>query len=84
MMEKLTVHNFLSIKSAEIELRRINVLIGPQASGKSVLAKLLYFFKQEVGKAFEESVRNQQGKRELTSALTAKFEATFPRIYWNN
>lgn len=44
-MEKIKIKNFLAIKEAEIEIRRVTVLIGEQASGKSTVAKLIYFFK---------------------------------------
>lgn len=42
-VETLEVDNFLSIRSASIGLCNITSIIGPQASGKSVLAKLFYF-----------------------------------------
>lgn len=45
-MERLVVHNFAGIRDATIEVRPITGLIGPQASGKSVIAKLLYFFRE--------------------------------------
>ena len=40
MKSKLIVKNFGAIKSASLDLRSVNVIIGPQASGKSTLAKL--------------------------------------------
>lgn len=83
-MEKLTITNFLGIRHAEIEVRRINLWIGPQASGKSVIAKLLYFFKKEVGSAFQENVKHGHEKRQFNAALAAKFETIFPRLYWSN
>lgn len=43
-MQKIIVENFGPIKHAEVELRDFVVLIGEQASGKSTLAKLVYFF----------------------------------------
>lgn len=43
-MTKLRVEKFSCIKDANLELSRLTVLIGPQASGKSVLCKLCYFF----------------------------------------
>lgn len=82
-MEKLIIHNFLTIRSAEIDVRRFNIFIGPQASGKSIFVKLLYFFKAELGKAFQETVSKKQGKAELELALKSKFEIIFPRTYWN-
>lgn len=44
-MQKIIIKNFGPIKDAEIELGKITVLIGEQASGKSTIAKLIYFFK---------------------------------------
>jgi predicted ATPase len=40
MESTLTVRNFGPIKNATLNMRNVNVLIGPQASGKSTLAKL--------------------------------------------
>ena len=82
-MEKLIIHNFLTIRSAEIEVRRFNLFIGPQASGKSIIVKLLYFFKAEFGNAFKETIRKMQGRDKLEDALKEKFETIFPRRYWN-
>lgn len=45
MKEKLIVKNFGAIKSAEIEVKDINIFIGHTASGKSTLAKLIAIFK---------------------------------------
>ena len=44
-MQKLIVDNFKQITHAEIEIKDFLLLIGPQASGKSTIAKLIYFFK---------------------------------------
>ena len=44
-MPKLIVKNFINIREAEIDMdKTLVVFIGATASGKSVLAKLLYFF----------------------------------------
>jgi predicted ATPase len=40
-MKKLFVENFGPIKSAEIEIKSVNLLIGEQSIGKSTLAKLI-------------------------------------------
>ena len=42
--EVITVTNFLVIKQAEMKCGDITVLVGEQATGKSLLAKLRYFF----------------------------------------
>ena len=44
-MQKIVINNFLSVKNAEIVIPKMLVLIGEQASGKSTIAKLIYFFK---------------------------------------
>jgi ABC-type cobalamin/Fe3+-siderophores transport system ATPase subunit len=43
--QKLSIHNFGPIAATDIEVNDILLLIGPQASGKSSIAKALYFFK---------------------------------------
>ncbi len=44
-MSTLTIKNFGPIKDFHAHIARLNVLIGPQASGKSTVAKLLYYLK---------------------------------------
>ena len=44
-MQIIEINNFGPVKNARIELHRLTVLIGEQASGKSTIAKLIYFFK---------------------------------------
>lgn len=48
MKSILHVKNFGPIKDAKLDLRNVNVLIGPQASGKSTLAKLFAICKSPV------------------------------------
>src|ERR1022692_31486 len=45
MQSRLIVKNFGPIKFVDLDLRNVNVFIGPQASGKSTLAKLYTIFK---------------------------------------
>ena len=44
-MQKIIIKNFGPITNAEIELKKNVVLIGEQATGKSTIAKLIYYFK---------------------------------------
>lgn len=39
-MKKLTIRNFGPIKEVEIELKRVNLILGPQSSGKSTVLKV--------------------------------------------
>lgn len=45
-MERLTVKNLGPLKDFTLETNRLTVIIGPQASGKSLLAQMLFFFKE--------------------------------------
>lgn len=42
-MKKLIIHNFGPIKDVEIELKRVNLILGPQGSGKSTVLKVACF-----------------------------------------
>jgi len=41
MLQKVTLHNILSFKELTVELRNLNVLVGPNASGKSNFIEVL-------------------------------------------
>ncbi len=43
-MKRIEVRNFITIKEAIYEPKKFNIIIGPQATGKSLLVKLNYFF----------------------------------------
>jgi len=44
-MQRIQITNFMAVKSANIEIKKTVLLIGEQASGKSTIAKLIYYFK---------------------------------------
>ena len=82
-MEKLIIKDFCGIKNIQIDLADITVLIGPQASGKSICAKSLYFFKRfviEMRTALEE----QKNKKDFDEAIRLKFEEYFPPQSWTS
>ncbi len=82
-MEKIEIKDFVGIKNITLEIRQINILIGPQASGKSIIAKLLYYFKSfifEIINAAEQS----KNKRELDRDYKQKFEEYFPTSCWGS
>ncbi|MDB9514151.1 AAA family ATPase [Kamptonema animale CS-326] len=81
MSEKLIIRNFAGIKDLEIEVKRINILIGPQASGKSVCAKLLFYFKNFVWEILS-VVESEQTKRNLDLNYSKRFEEYFPPDCW--
>lgn len=80
-MEKLEITNFLSIKKAEIEIKKLNIFIGPQAEGKSVIAKLIYFFKEYPQSIFD-AIYGEKEKSEFDKGMLLRFEKIFPRYTW--
>jgi hypothetical protein len=83
MKERLIVRNFLCLKDIDIEVKDYLVLIGPQATGKSLCAKLLYFFRmifEEIAHYYSISALNKQSN--LDMMLLDKFTSFFPKTYW--
>jgi predicted ATP-dependent endonuclease of OLD family len=69
-MQKIIINNFGAIKYAEIEVKKILVLIGEQASGKSTIAKLIYFFKSLRDDLFSQIYQDtQRDNFDITSDL---------------
>jgi len=58
-LEKLTIENFGGIKHLEMDVSPFTVLIGPQSVGKSITAKVLYFFKSLPWSLFAAASRDQ-------------------------
>lgn len=83
MSESLKVHDFLVIKKCLIEVKKINILIGRQANGKSLIAKLVYFFRR-ASRHFLDGIRSQSAKRELDKTILEDFEIRFPRYAWES
>lgn len=55
-MEELKIKGFAGISRAEIQVKQFTIFIGHQASGKSICAKLIYYFRQMIsGMALEVS-----------------------------
>lgn len=79
MNEKITIENFGRIQKATIPLNRINIFIGPQASGKSVTAKLVYFFKELFNHLSTEVLLKNKDIDEGIKSYTKLFYDYFPR-----
>jgi len=83
-MEQLLVENFLVIDSAKFDIGKINVIIGPQANGKSLLAKLLYFSRESIREKLLLSVKNSERKDEYLKGIEKTFEKYFPKYIWKD
>lgn len=81
-VRKLTVKNFSVIKDAELEFGKITVLIGPQASGKSLLCRLAYFFSREIVFIAEERIKLRRDYTSFQDSLVREFKKWFPRTAW--
>jgi predicted ATPase len=72
-MQKIVIKNFGPITDAEIELKKTVVLIGEQATGKSTIAKLIYYFKSLrddlFNKIYQSSVSNDTFEFNYTTFL---------------
>lgn len=51
-MQRIIVKNFGPLKDIDLEIKDYMIFLGPQASGKSTLAKLIYGFKEVIWNAF--------------------------------
>ncbi|MCA2812525.1 MAG: AAA family ATPase [Microcystis sp. M090S1] len=81
-MESLTIENFLIIKYAEIEIKKINVIIGEQSTGKSIIAKLVFLFQTFLFYQVKLLVTNLQDQQGLKRHLQKRFEELFPKYAW--
>lgn len=93
--ERLEIDNFLVIKRAHFDVKRINVIIGEQASGKSVIAKVLYFFRNantSVSRNFFKNIDKDLPEEWLysnrisifTDTINTMFYEYFKLQYWQN
>jgi hypothetical protein len=82
-MEKIEIKDFVGIRDITIEIKKINILIGPQASGKSVIAKLLFYFKSFIFEIID-TAEQSKNKRDLDKDYKQKFEEYFPSSCWGS
>ena len=80
-VEKLKIENFGGIKEMDFEFKSITILIGPQGSGKSITAKLLYFFKNFISE-LTKVLEAEQTKRKFDNNQKDIFINFFPKESW--
>jgi predicted ATP-dependent endonuclease of OLD family len=77
-MQKIIIKNFGAIKEAEIDIPKTLVLIGEQASGKSTIAKLIYFFQELRDDFFEFAILSDKNNHmNLWQVIVVKFQIFF-------
>lgn len=86
-MQKIIVRNFGPIREAEVEIKGLTILIGEQASGKSTLAKLIYFFKTlkkdlyNLARYESVSFEDQTNTNELINKVIENFKSKFKQYF---
>ena len=76
-IQKLEVNHFGPITKASVEIRPLLVLIGPQASGKSTMAKLIYFFQQLPLEFFTRFYQSDREYMDMTQDLIVPIREKF-------
>ena len=80
-MENLTVKNFLVIRSASLDVKKFNIIIGSQGTGKSVLAKLLYCFKNIENRLIS-FLSEENSYDDFVQDFLKRFQSIFPSYAW--
>lgn len=78
---KISIRNFSCIEEADVELSKLTILIGPQASGKSVISKLVYFCYDVLSRQFR-AAEDQKTLVEFKESLVDEFRKWFPPSAW--
>ena len=78
----LKVHNFVCLKDVEIEIDDITFIIGEQASGKSLLCKLYFYFREVMSNLLVNSIIDNQGMDEYRKKCFDSFCDIFPVELW--
>jgi energy-coupling factor transporter ATP-binding protein EcfA2 len=82
-MKTLTVSDFSCIQKARLEIEQLTIIIGPQASGKSVLCKLAYFL-IDCAQLQHTSISRKENFERFIDDLKLRFLEWFPIAAWGN
>ena len=84
MKRMIEVKNFITLKDVIYEPKRFNVIIGSQASGKSLLVKLDYFLLEVINRLLFQAVVEEQRKNVFIRNIKELFSKYFDRNVWKN
>lgn len=85
-MTTLSIQNFGPIKSFKADISKVNILIGPQASGKSTVAKVIYYIKMFPTwlATFMPAENSVPKLLQFQKFLSSKFIILFSSVYHEN
>lgn len=81
---RLIVKNFASLIDIDIIIDDLTVIIGEQASGKSLTSKLYFFLMETVSDLVTDSITEEAGLKSLQVALKREFTKLFPDYSWKH
>lgn len=81
MSQRLEVSNFGPVKNASIEISPVLILIGQQASGKSTIAKLIYFFQLLSSEFFSRYYQSNKEKVDILQDLIIPIREKFYEFF---
>ena len=81
MIEKLYVTNFCGLRRVEIKFAPITLFIGPQATGKSVVAKAMFFFRSIAARLIS-SAEDHNSIEDYRATCAKHFCRSFPPQGW--
>ncbi|PSC02992.1 hypothetical protein SLNSH_21000 [Alsobacter soli] len=82
-MSRLVIDHFSCIEEGSVDIKKMTFLIGPQASGKSVISKLIYFFNDILDEQFS-ALEEDMTYRQFHRRLIENFKKAFPSAAWGN
>ena len=83
-MQNMYIRNLGPVKECKIDVNRFTILTGAQASGKSTLAKAIYFFRTLKTDVYEEITRRPSEEDYYTgmmNGLEKRIRSKFLRIF---
>lgn len=80
-MQKIKIESFGPINEAEIEIKQMVVFIGEQASGKSTISKLVYFFKSLKEDLFTLIFNNLDTTEDIRLLFIKEIQLKFYRFF---
>lgn len=83
-MRTLTIKNFSCIKSASITVGPLTLIIGPQASGKSIISKLIYFCTNVMRDTPNKIAYDLLPLADFKKELANSFSEFFPPTAWGD